>query len=204
MKLLYVLPVLAALPVSAFAKISTYNSYHIKPFVGYDLSLASSYNLKIKNDAGSVAKTDGFEFNNNNVGNFVLGVEFDDIVAVSINPSFKQTKTKVYNDTTTAKVNEINIEADIYLTRNSHFKPYITLAIGNASVKAEDVRTSGAVFSMGLGYRHYVNNNFYLNANLSYKTTTDMDVKRINGIDVRDVNARMSGLDLIVGAGYRF
>ena len=45
---------------------------------------------------------------------------------------------------------------------------------------------------------------FYLNANLSYNITTEMDVKEINGLSVDNVNARMSGFDLIVGAGYRF
>jgi hypothetical protein len=47
-------------------------------------------------------------------------------------------------------------------------------------------------------------NNFYLNANLSYKITTEMDIKEINGLSVDNVSERMSGFDLIVGAGYRF
>ena len=201
MKLLYALPVLIALPVSAFAES---DSYHIKPFVGYNLSLASSYNVKVKDDTGTLAKSDSFDFNDNNVGDFVLGVEIADVVAISINPSVSQTKTKVSGaGTTTSKLNEIDAEFDIYLMRNSNFKPYVSLAAGYASMDG-DVKTSGAVFSFGLGCRQYMTNNFYLNANLSYKITTELDIKEINGLSVDNVSERMSGFDLVIGAGYRF
>lgn len=201
MKSLYILPVLAMFPISAFAES---DSYHIKPFVGYNLSLAGSHNLKIKNDGGTTIKQDGFDFNDNNVGDFVLGVEIEDIVAISINPSLSQTKTKVSGaDTTTAKMNEIDAEVDVYLMRNSNFKPYVSLAAGYASIDG-DVKTSGAIFSFGFGCKQYMTNNFYLNANLSYKITTEMDIKEINGLSVDNVSERMSGFDLIIGAGYRF
>ena len=201
MKLLYALPILGVLPVSAFAES---DSYHIKPFIGYNLSLASSYNGKLKDDTGTVVKSDSFDFNDNNVGDFVLGVEIADVVAISINPSLSQTKTKVSGaGTTTVKMNEIDAEVDVYLMRNSNFKPYVSLAAGYASMDG-DVKTSGVVFSFGLGCRQYMTNNFYLNANLSYNITTEMDIKEINGLSVDNVNARMSGFDLIVGAGYRF
>ena len=201
MKSLYILPILAVLPISAFAES---DSYHIKPFVGYNLSLASSHNLKIKDDTGTAIKQDGFDFNDNNVGDFVLGIEIDDVVAISIKPSLSQTKTKVSGaGTTTAKMNEIDAEVDVYLMRNSNFKPYVSLAAGYASMDG-DVKTSGAIFSFGLGCRQYMTNNFYLNANLSYKITTEMDIKEINGLSVDNVSERMSGFDLIIGAGYRF
>ena len=56
-----------------------------------------------------------------------------------------------------------------------------------------DVKTSGAIFSFGLGCKQYMTNNFYLNANLSYKITTEMDIKEINGLSVDNVSERMSG-----------
>ena len=137
MKLLYALPILGVLPVSAFAES---DSYHIKPFIGYNLSLASSYNGKLKDDTGTVVKSDSFDFNDNNVGDFVLGVEIADVVAISINPSLSQTKTKVSGaGTTTAKMNEIDAEVDVYLMRNSNFKPYVSLAAGYVSMDG-DVR----------------------------------------------------------------
>lgn len=201
MKSLYILPVLAVLPISAFAESGSYN---IKPFVGYNLSLASTYNSEIKDDGKTAIKMEGFDFNDNNVGDFVLGIEIDDVVAISINPSLSQTKTKVSGaGTTTAKMNEIDAEVDVYLMRNSNFKPYVSLAAGYASMDG-DIKTSGAIFSFGLGCRQYMTNNFYLNANLSYKITTEMDIKEINGLSVDNVSMDMSGFDLIIGAGYRF
>ena len=78
MKPLYILPVLAVLPMGAFAKS---NFSHIKPFVGYDLSLASSTNVKVRQNGQEIIKTESLYLNdNNNIGNFVLGVEIDSVV----------------------------------------------------------------------------------------------------------------------------
>ena len=64
MKSLYILPVFAVLPMGAFAE-SDFS--HIKPFVGYNLSLASSTNVKIKQNDQEIVKTEGLSLNDNNV-----------------------------------------------------------------------------------------------------------------------------------------
>ena len=201
MKSLYVLPVFAVLPMGAFAE-SDFS--HIKPFVGYNLSLASSTNVKIKQNDQERVKTESLSLNDNNVGDFILGVEIDDVMAVSINPSVNTVKTKVNGGgTTTEKMNSIEAEFDIYLTRNSDFKPFVSLGAGYASMDGT-YKASGAMFSLGLGCRQYINNNVYLGANISYNVSTEMDIKEVNGVSVSDVDMRVSGFDLTIGAGYRF
>ena len=199
MKLLYVLPILAALPMGAFA------DTNIRPFIGYDFSLASTTNLKIKHSNHTAVKADSFSFNNDNIGSFGLGVEFGDIMAVYVSPSFENTKVKSAGATTKMRTTEIDAAFNFYLTRDSNFKPFISLNTGYISMNDDDsFKASGAIFGASLGCKQYVNDNVYLFANAGYKITTEMDVKKLEGLSVSDVDLRMSGFDLSIGAGYRF
>ena len=201
MKKILILPVLAALPVTAFAES---DSSHIRPFVGYGISLASTHHLNIENDGHNVVTADGISFNDNNIGNFVFGIEMDDMMALSLNVSLDSTKTKVHGgDTTTEKSNEISAEFDIYLTRGSNFKPFVSLGAGYISWDGT-YKTSGVIFALGIGCKQYVTDNVYLGANLSYNLSTEMNIKEVNGIDVDDITMRMTGFDLAIRAGYRF
>ena len=201
MKILYALPVLMALPISAFAES---DSYHIKPFVGYNIYLANNINMKIKDSGRDAVKVETIGFNEDNTGDFVFGVEIADVVAISLNPSINKVKTTVTGTgSTTSKMNEIDAEVDIYLNRGKSFKPYIALNAGYISMDG-DFKASGASFGAGVGVRQYINNNVYLNALLEYNTTTEMSVKEVSGTPVSDVDMRMSGFNFIIGAGYRF
>ena len=197
MKLQYILPVLVALPASAFADNTSLN---IRPFVGYDINLASSSNVKIKQSGTELGRTDSVFFNDDNAGDFVFGVEFDDVMAVSLNPSITKVKIKGVG---TDKINEIDAQFDFYLTRNSNFKPFATLKMGYMSMDG-DVKASGLGFGLDIGCRQYINDNIYLGTNLTYNISTKMHVDEINGINVSGVNMRTSGFSLTIGGGYRF
>lgn len=201
MKLPYILPVLLALPMGAFAD-SGFS--HIRPFVGYDFSLAGNTNVKIKQSDQTIVKTESFAFNDNNVGSFGFGVELDDVGAIYVTPSVERVKTRAIDGTTTtSKMTEIDTALNIYLTRKSNFKPFVSLSAGYISMDG-DFKTSGAAFGLGLGCKQYINDNVYLFANAGYNFSTEMDVKQVNGAPVTNVDMRVSGFDLSIGAGYRF
>ena len=96
MKFLYVLPVLLTLPMGAFARYerpaTRYDGAHIRPFIGYSIKLANTMDMKIKTDNEIISSADGLYFNNENTGAFVLGLEFEDVLAFSIIPSLERTK----------------------------------------------------------------------------------------------------------------
>ena len=199
MKLPYVLPLLLALPMGAFAKSD------IRPFIGYDFSLVGNTNMKIKQSDHTAIKTDSFSFNNNNVGSFGLGVEFADVMAIYVTPIFNSVEVKAGGTTNTADTTEIDAAFNFYLTRNSNFKPFVSLNVGYISIDDDDsLKASGANFGISLGCKQYVNDNIYLFANAGYKFSTEMDVKKYSGAPVSDIDLRMSGFDLSIGAGYRF
>ncbi len=199
MKKLSILSVLLALPMSAFA-----DSTNIRPFVGYNINLASTINSKIDQNDRNVVKSDTITFNDDNTGDFIVGIEIDDIMALSLNAQINKTKTKVTDaGTTTEKGNELLAELDFYLTRNSNFKPFVSLSAGYVSMDG-GYKTSGALFGFGIGCRQYLTNNIYLSADLSYNFSTDMSIKQVNGLDVDNVSMHMSGFGLGVSAGYRF
>lgn len=204
MKFLYVLPVLLTLPMGAFARYerpARYDDAHVRPFIGYSIKLANTMDMKIKTDNEIISSADGLYFNNENSGAFVLGLEFEDALAVSIIPSLERTKA-VGDD---FKQNEVDFEFDVYLTRNSNTKPFISLSAGYLTLDgANQPRTSGAVFGVGLGCRQYVTDNAYLIGNLSYDFTTEMKVKEISHVPVDNTTLKISGFNLTIGAGYRF
>lgn len=205
-KTIFILPLLIAMPMVSMA--ASYRNYQksteIRPFVGYNIGLGNTLNTKIKQDGETLSNTDGLNFNSENKGGFTVGVEFGDILALSLNPWFSSSK----NDTYTVRGTEIDLEADIYLTRKSWFKPFINLGVGYLSLKdnrpIEGIKTSGAVFSFGIGCRQHLSDSLYVNANLSYDISTSMSVKEIGGAPVDNANMSTSGFDLIVGLGYRF
>jgi hypothetical protein len=199
MKLTYVLPVLIALPMGAFA------DSHIRPFIGYDFSLVVNTNMKIKYQGDTIIKNDSFSFNDDNVGSFGLGVEFGDIMAVYVTPVFNRVKIKEGPDTTTMKTTEIDAAFNFYLTRGSNFKPFVSLNAGYINMDDDEtVKASGATFGANLGCKQYMNDNVYLFASAGYKFSTKMDVKKYMGASMSDMDLKMSGFDLSIGAGYRF
>jgi len=199
MKLQYVLPVLLALPMGAFA------GSDIRPFVGYDLSLANNVNMKIKQSGNTASKTESFSLNNDNVGSFGLGLEFGDVMAIYVTPIFDNVKLTEGDTTTSVKTTEIDAAFNFYLTRGSNFKPFVSLNTGYISMNDDKgLKAYGAMFGISLGCKQYVNNNVYLFANAGYKMSTEMDVKKLGGTTVSDTDMRVSGFDLSIGAGYRF
>ena len=196
MKLLYVLPMLLALPMGAFAKSD------IRPFIGYDFSLASTSNVKIKQSGNTIVEADEFAFNDDNIGSFGLGVEFEDVMAIYVTPTFNKVKLKGGEE---PESTEIDTAFNFYLTRGSNFKPFVSLNIGYISVNDNDsFKASGATFGTSIGCKQYISDNIYLFANAGYKFSTKMDVKKITGTPVTDAKLRISGFDLSIGAGYRF
>ena len=201
MKILHILPILIALPTAAFAEET---SSHIKPFVGYNMGLTSVQNYIIQNNGNTITSSENVTFNNNNNGNFFLGIEIDDIMALSVDISIDNTSTEITGvGTTTTQQNEFEAEFDLYLTRGSDFKPFISLSAGYTSVDG-DIQTSGAIFGIGLGLRKYISTNVYLGANLSYKFSTEMNIKQISGTDVNGITMHTSNFGLGISAGYRF
>ena len=201
MKLLYVLPVLMALPMGAYAR-SSFNS--VKPFIGYDIRLGGAQNLKVKDDAGNVVTSNQFLLNDDNIGNFIIGVEFGNVGSVSLHPTLRSTQIKTRDARTeTEKMDEIDVEFNIYLIQESNFKPYVLARIGYTHMH-EMVKTYGAVFGAGLGFRQYLTNNFFLNGAVEYNTTQEMTVHELNGAKVDDVSMRISGFNFNIGGGYRF
>ena len=199
MKLTYVLPVLMALPMGAFADLN------IRPFVGYDFSLLGNTNMKIKYQGDTVIKNDSFSFNNDNVGSFGLGVEFGDVMAVYVTPVFDRVKIKEGTTRTTMKTTEIDAAFNFYLTRGSNFKPFVSLNVGYINMDDDKAfKADGATFGVSLGCKQYMNDNVYLFASAGYKFSTKMDVKKYMGASVSDEDLKMSGFDLSIGAGYRF
>ena len=201
MKLPYILPILVALPFSAFAESS---STQIRPFVGYNISLAGTHHSEFENDGHSMVKTNGFSFNDNNNGDFIFGIEIDNIMAISLNASINTVTAKAHGaGTETEKSNEIMAKFDIYLTRESNFKPFVSLGAGYLSWDGT-YKTSGALFGFGIGCKQYINDNVYVGASLTYNVSTEMTIKEINGLDVDDITMRLSGFDFGINAGYRF
>jgi len=198
MKSLYILPALIALPMSALAESSF---TRVKPFVGYNISVANTSYLKLKDSTGTRSETDSFGVNDNNTGDFILGLEIDDVMAISINPLISSVKTKGEIPTTW---NEINAEFDVFLNQNSKFKPFLSFHGGYAYINNDLLKTSGVIFGFGLGIKQYINDNVYFSTNVNYNISTGMDVKKINGVHVDDGSLRMSGFYWNIGAGYRF
>ncbi|MBO7645178.1 MAG: outer membrane beta-barrel protein [Alphaproteobacteria bacterium] len=194
MKTLYILTILAFLPFGTFAQ-----SY-IKPFIGYNIGVAGTNNQKIKYDDGDSEKQEIFTMNYDRNNHVVLGLEIGDIMALSLDPS----ERKIKNDgTTTIKTGEVDVDLDIYLTRKSNFKPYLSLGAGYTwTEQGVASKYSGTTFNFGIGCRQYVTDNVFFNAKLDYGFSTKMKVK---GDYVED-NTQMyiSGFDFVVGAGYRF
>lgn len=199
MKLPYILPVLLALPMGAFA------DSHIRPFIGYDFSLASTSSVRIKQSNHTEVKADSFSFNNDNVGSFGIGVEFDDVMAVYVTPIFDNAKVKFAGATSVAKATEIDTAFNFYLTRKSNFKPFVSLNVGYISIDDDDYyKASGANLGVSLGCKQYINNHIYLFANAGYKFSTEMDVKKDHGLSASDKDMKISGFNLSIGGGYRF
>ena len=217
MKVLHIVIFFLFFPVIAFAE-SEFS--FIKPFVGYNISLASNSHTKVNQNGQRISKSTGFAFNSDNVGDFIFGIEIDDVMNIGIDPKIKTIKTKsVSGETVTEKMNSIEAQAEIYVIRGSNFKPFVSFGGGYASISGS-YKTSGATFSLGIGCRQYLNKNMYvvanlnygvyLNknmyvvANLNYGVSTEMKIKEVDGNPVSDVGMLISGYDFLIGAGYRF
>lgn len=189
------------LPITAFAE-SAFS--FIKPFVGYNISLASNARTKVNQNGQQIQKSEEFAFNNDNVGDFIFGIEINDVMNVAIDPKISTIKTKNFTgETTTEKLNSIEFQAEIYVIRGSNFKPFVSFGGGYANINGT-YKTSGATFSLGIGCRQYLNKNVYVVANLNYGVSTEMKIKEVDGNKVSDVSMLISGYDFLVGAGYRF
>ena len=207
-KTIFVLPFLIAMPMMSMA--ASYRNYsksttEIRPFVAYNIELGNTLSTKIKQDGETLYKETGFNFNSENKGSFVVGVEFGDIVALSLNPWFSNTKVESNDPAGNVNVRamEIDLRTDVYLTRNSWFRPFLNFGVGYLNLNKE-IKTSGAVFSFGVGCRQYLSDAIFVNANLNYNISTSMSVKEIAGTPVDNASISTSGFDLAVGIGYRF
>ena len=201
MKILHIVIFLLCAPINAFAE-SEFS--FIKPFVGYNISVASNSHTKVNQNGQRVFKSSEVAFNNNNVGDFIFGIEIDDVMNIGIDPKVKTLKTKsITGETTTEKMNSIEAQAEIYVIRGSNFKPFVSFGGGYANISGA-YKTSGATFSLGIGCRQYLNKNMYVVANLNYGVSTEMKIKEVDGVSVSDVGMLISGYDFLVGAGYRF
>ena len=204
MQLAHILPILVALPFSAFAES---DSLRIRPFVEYGINLAGTSKTECTQNGHDLIKTDNFSFNNNNSRSFIFGIEIDDIMAISLNASINNATSKIhvsyFNTNSTQKSTKLDTKFDIYLTRDSNFKPFVSLSAGYLNVGGT-YEASGALFGFGIGCKQYITDTIYVGANLIYDVSTKMHADKVYGLDVEHATMRVSGFDVGINAGYRF
>lgn len=208
MKISHILPILV-LPVIANAEENTIDIQVIKirPFIEYRVGLFNYTKTNIQQNEINISESHTTTFNYENSGSFVFGFDLDDFLSLSVSSSVNREKTiknpKSKNEQITLELeNEIDTELDIYLTRNTNFKPFLLLNVSYFGMDKPDFYMSNFGFGAGLGFRQYINQNVYLGAGIMYLITPKIDIKRVEGVN--DLTVQMSGVDFQIGIGYKF
>lgn len=208
--LLFALSFCALSPGMAFSQ--TENNLKIRPFIGYDLTVAdASYaNIKAKDHLpasmgyAESARIESADVNYTDSGSFVFGLDIGDIMAITINPYYTGNKLKLKDRPSDgSKSMGIDGELDFYLTRNSDFKPYFVVGTGYMDISGY-FQTSGGIFNVGFGLRQYFKDHFFLGAKALYGITSRLKVEKAAGESVEGVTMRISQFSFLFGGGYRF